>query len=460
MTAPTALIAALPTPLVRCVETHISWILLTAAHAYKIKKPLVLPFLDYGSLDQRRACCHEELRLNRRFAPGLYLGVIELAGEPAVKMRRFAEAQRLDHLSQQGDLTGAHLTQLARDLVTFQAQADCPPAPFGTPAAIRADALENFDELEHLLPHETPLLARLRDWTEQEWQHREPDFARRQAAGRIREGHGDLHLGNLVLLDDRVVPFDGIEFNAGFRCIDVANEIAFTLVDLLDHGRPGLAHWLLDAWLTWSGDFDALTVLRFYLVYRALVRAKVAALRSNRAAADLQEAAGYLALAARLILPPAPTLTITCGPAGCGKTYASSRRLASADFLHTVRIRSDVERKRLHGLAPDATSDGSIYSTAATQHTYAHLAEQTDAIVRNGWSVIVDAAFLKRSERDAFRQLARQLNIPCSTLAPVATPEEMARRIAARRADASEATLDVLEKQLQWFEPPAADELG
>jgi aminoglycoside phosphotransferase family enzyme/predicted kinase len=449
-----------PDTRIDCRETHISWVLLAGERAWKLKKPVTLPFLDYGTVEQRRACCDQELALNRRFAPTLYLDVVELAGEPAVLMHRFIEAWRLDHVSSNGDLTGAHLTQLARDLATLQREAAIAPAEYGTPERIRADALENFDELAALLPGDSPVLARLRQWTEAEWQRREADFARRRAAGCVREGHGDLHLGNLVLLDDRVVPFDGIEFNAGFRCIDVANEIAFTLLDLLDHRRPGLAGWLLDAWLAASGDFDALTVLRFYLVYRAMVRAKVAALRcqATNATADAQEAAGYIALAAQLIAPSRPSLTITCGVSGSGKTHATNRRLASADFLHTVRVRSDVERKRLFGLAPAADSSGAIYTAEATARTYARLAEVAELALANGWSIIVDAAFLKRAERDAFRALAAKLNAPFVILTPAATPEECARRITTRRGDASEATVAVLEQQLGWLEAPGADE--
>jgi aminoglycoside phosphotransferase family enzyme/predicted kinase len=430
-------------------------VLLAGDFAFKIKKPLTLPFLDYGTVEKRRACCEAELRLNRRFAPDLYLAVVDLAGEPAVKMRRFDEALRLDHVSSHGDLTGAQLAQLARDIATFQAGAAVTP-DFGTPELIRTDALENFDELDQLLPVERPLLARLREWTVAAWLRQRADFARRRSEGRVREGHGDLHLGNLVLLDNRVVPFDGIEFNENFRCIDVANEIAFTLLDLLDHGRPGLATWLLSEWLTWSGDYAALGVLRFYLVYRAMVRAKVAALRAS--VADASEAATYLAMAVRLTLPPAPSLTITCGPSGCGKTYASSRRLASADFLQIVRIRSDVERKRLFGLAPDAASDGTIYTPEATVRTYARLAELAEAAIAAGWSVIVDAAFLKRAERDHFRALATRLDVPFAIIAPQVAPDEMARRIAARQNDASEATVAVLEQQLRWLEPLGADE--
>jgi hypothetical protein len=457
MSAPTAtVIAALPDGRAdACIETHISWVLLAGDFAFKIKKPLTLPFLDYGTVEKRRACCDAELRLNRRFAPDLYLSVVELAGEPAVKMRRFDEALRLDHVCQRGGLTTEHLSQLARTLAEFQSPAAALSAPtfYGAPQTVLADALENFDELFKLLPAEQARLAALEGWTRQEFSARESTFAARQAAGRIREGHGDLHLGNLVLLEGRVVPFDGIEFNEGFRYIDVASEIAFTLLDLLDHRQPGLATWLLSEWLMYSGDFASLAVLRFYLVYRAMVRAKVAAIRQ-----DAAEAAGYLYFAEQLAAQRAPTLTITCGPSGSGKTYASSCRLASADFLDTVRIRSDVERKRLFGLAPAAASDGSIYTPEATVRTYAQLAVLAETAVTTGWSVIVDAAFLKRAERDEFHALAIRLGVPFRILAPHAPLDEMARRIAARQNDASEATVAILKQQLQWFEPLGADE--
>ncbi len=451
---PAKIVAALPDPsAVEVLQTHISWILLSGAFAYKVKKPVVLPFLDYGTLDKRRFYCEEELRLNRRFAPDLYLAVVELAGEPAVKMRRFPDAQRLDHVCRRGELTTELLSLFARELAEFQARAAKAPPEFGTPERVLSDAMENFDELETLLSGEAPRLATLKSWTEAEWQHRRETFAQRHRQGFIREGHGDLHLGNLVLLDGRIVAFDGIEFNPGFRSIDVISELAFTLLDLLDHDQPGLATWLLNEWLVWSGDFAALAVLRFYLVYRALVRAKVAALRG-----DPLDAQGYLALGERLTVPPALRLTITCGPSGCGKTFQTSCRLASAEFLTTVRIRSDVERKRLFGLAPDASSGGTIYTPEANARTYARLYELAEAILVDGWSVIVDAAFLKRAERDRFRELAKRLGVAFELIAPQAPAEELARRLLARQGDASEATVEIMQRQLQWFEPPAEDE--
>jgi uncharacterized protein len=439
-----------PVEHVEVVETHISWVLLAGEFAYKFKKPITLPFVDYGSVARRRACCETELRLNRRYAAALYLDVVDFDGEPAVKMRRFDESCRLDHVCARGGLTPAHLSDLAHTIAVFHANAAVAPADarFGTPENVLAPALENFDELDKLLPAEAPRLSRLRAWTHSEFARRRESFAQRKAAGRVRECHGDLHLANLVLLDGEVTPFDCIEFNDDLRWIDVASEIAFTWIDLIDHDRPGLACWLLNEWLVWNGDFSALAVLRYYAVYRAVVRAKVAALRGEN-----NEALGYLAMAERLAVPPRLTFTITCGLSGSGKTTASSARLLADETACTIRVRSDVERKRLFGLAPDADSGGAIYSSDANVQTYARLAELARQGLADGWPVIVDAAFLRRAERQAFRAIAAADGIPFSIMACEAPDEELRRRLAARSGDASEAGVAVLEQQMAWMEP-------
>jgi hypothetical protein len=440
---------------VEVVETHISWVLLAGDYAYKLKKPVVLPFLDYGTADRRRACCEAELRLNRRYAPDLYLEVVDFDGEPAVRMRRFAEADRLDHVCARGELTPDHLADLARRLADFHASAAVASAGerYGEPAQVLAPALENFEELERLLPDAAARLAQLKEWTRNEHSARRDAFARRKAAGRVRECHGDLHLGNLVLLDGRPTPFDCIEFNEDFRWIDVAAETAFTWLDLLDHGQPGLAGWFLNEWLMWSGDYEALAVLRFYAVYRAMVRAKVAAIQGKDA-----DAAGYLAMAETLTVPPPANLTITFGLSGSGKTTAAKATLLADDRAATIRLRSDVERKRLYGLAPDADSGGGIYGAEATVRTYARLRELAETGIADGWSMLVDAAFLKRAERDDFRALAARLGVPFAILACTAPVEELQRRLAARSGDASEATVEVLAQQRLWLEPLGADE--
>ena len=440
---------------VTLLETHISWILLVGKHAFKLKKPLVLPFVDYGTATRRHYFCNEELRLNRRFAPSLYLDVVpvEGAGEWAVHMRRFDETKRLDHVCARGELSLAQLSELARVITRFHDKAAVAAADssFGSPALVSALALANFTELHDQLPAEQTRLTRLKQWTISEFARVRARMQARKQAGRVRECHGDLHLGNLVLIDGKVTPFDCIEFNEDLRWIDVAAELAFTYVDLLDHQRPDLAAWLLNEWLVYSGDFDALPVLRFHAVYRAVVRAKVAAI-----AGDAVAASDYLALAERLSMPPAPTLTITCGPAASGKTTLSRERMLADCQASTLHLRSDVERKRLHGLAPFADSQSAlaegIYGEEASARTYAHLANVAVDCLEAGWSVIVDAAFLARRQRQVFRKLAEGCQVPFAILACTAPADVLAQRLAARQGDASEATPAVLARQLARME--------
>jgi len=448
---------------VELIETHISWLLLVDGLAYKLKKPVTLPFLDYGSSARRRFFCTEELRLNRRFAPDLYLDVVPVDAESdewAVRMRRFAEAGRLDHVCARGELSLAQLSELARVIVAFHESAAVAPADshFGEPAQVLAPALENFAELRNLLPKEQPRLDRLEAWTNREFSRLSERIGARKLAGCVRECHGDLHLGNLVLIGDKVTPFDCIEFNEDLRWIDVVSELSFPYVDLLDQQRPDLAGWLLNEWLAASGDFAAVALLRFYAVYRALVRAKVAGIRG-----DAAEAGKYLRLAEQLMTPPDPTLTITFGLSGSGKTWASRALILADSTATTLCLRSDIERKRLFGISPDATSqsgvDSGIYDAAASSRTYQHLAGIAAELLANGWSVVIDAAFLERQRRDLFHALADQYQVPFKIRACTASTAALQQRIAQRCGDASEATLAVLVWQLSHVEPLARDEL-
>ena len=472
-----------PVSQVELIQTHISWVLLAGDFAYKIKKPVRLPFLDFSTLALRKSSCLDELRLNRRFAPDIYLGLVAISNTPqapqldgpgvpieyAVKMRRFDEAGRLDHVCARGDLRAEHLSDLADTLNTFYACAAvaAQATRFGSPDAILAGALENFDELQQstALPGAAQQLAALRAWTETQHSQLAALMQKRKQAGHVRECHGDLHLGNLVLIDGRVRLFDCIEFNQDLRWIDVISDIAFTYVDLLAHRQSGLANWFVNEALSRSGDYAAAALLRYYAVYRALVRSKVASIRMQQNGGDASETLAYLALASQLTTPPAPRLLITHGLSGCGKTVASSLWLQNDPLACTLRLRSDVERKRLLGLASNAPSNsppgGGIYAAVAQQQTYARLHALAETLLRQGWSVIVDATFLHRTERDAFRALANTLDLPFQILAPQASPGQLRERILARQAqgrDASEATLAVLERQLRQLEPLGADE--
>lgn len=468
---------------VELMQTHISWVLLAGDFAYKIKKPVKLSFLDFSTLALRQKYCQEELRLNRRFAPDLYLAVVGIYNTPqdpqwqgsgapieyAVKMHRFDESARLDHVCARGELQARHLSALADAVVSLHQKAAIAPAGscFGSGAHILQPALDNFTDLLRVLPDPglQARLAGLRGWTQSQFDQLAPLMQARRQAGWVRECHGDLHLANMVLINARVQLFDCIEFNEALRWMDVASEIAFVYVDLLAHGKPGLAGWLLNEVLSRSGDYEAARVLRFYAVYRAMVRAKVAALRRVQTGGDDHEVEAYVALAERLLAPTPVRLVITHGLSGCGKTVASDALLQADPQAATLRLRSDVQRKRLFGLASGAASGsgvgGGIYALDAHQRTYAHLLEQAGMLLQAGWSVVVDAAFLKRADRDAFRALARQMGAGFSILAPQASPEQLRQRILARSAaghDASEATLAVLAQQMQTIEPLGPDE--
>ncbi|HSD99621.1 MAG TPA: AAA family ATPase [Burkholderiales bacterium] len=463
---------------VRVLETHISWVLLTGEYAYKIKKPVKLGFLDFSSLELRHRYCEEELRLNRRLAPELYLDLAEIRGTPgapriggdgpvleyAVRMREFPQASLASRALAGGGFGAAEIDVLAALVARFHASA--PQARtetrYGAPDRVLADAVQNFEQMLQLAkaaPDDGALRA-LRLWTQHEFAARSGDFATRRKQGYVRECHGDLHLGNIVLLEGRPVPFDCIEFNDSLRWIDVMSEVAFLAMDLEDRGRRDLAWRFLNRYLEATGDYAGLAVLPFYLVYRALVRAKVHLMRSRQSGLRRPERArltrafeDYLHLAGRLAAPARPALILAHGLSGCGKTTLTQPLV---EALGAIRVRSDLERKRAHGVAPLASSGSGVgsglYSAVINAATYRRLGELAQEALRAGFSVVVDAAFLKRAERDAFRAIAERLDVPFTILDFHAPLEELRARITERlvRADdASEADLAVLERQLR-----------
>lgn len=471
----------------RVIETHISWVLLTGRWAYKIKKPVNLGFLDFTTLKSRRHFCEEELRLNRRLAPELYDAVVPIGGTPelpqiegpgpaleyAVRMREFSQEALASEMLARGALTPEHVDALARAIAEFHqgtARADGKSA-FGTPTAALGPALDNFETLQHCLKAEPcgEVLRWLRDWTGREYAARHADFAARRRDGFIRECHGDLHLRNIVVLDDRPVAFDCIEFDEQLRWIDLMSEIAFVVMDFEDRGRRDFAWRFLNAYLEITGDYDGVRLLRFYLVYRALVRAKVHVLRacqphighSERVRLDSAGRA-YIALAARFATQARPAVIITHGLSGSGKTTATQALLGR---VGAIRVRSDVERKRLHGLPALARTgsppDAGLYEEKSTLATYERLRALARRNLDAGYPVVVDAAFLKRAERDAFRALAASLGVPFLILAFEAPHAELRERLARRfhaGSDASEADPAVLERQIEFQEAITPDE--
>lgn len=470
------------------VETHISSVLLTGDYAYKLKKPLDLGFLDFSTLAKRRHFCHEELRLNRRLASQIYLEVLPITGTPenprfggpgepieyAIKMRQFPQEAQLDRVLARAGLKAAHIDQLAQTLADFHARIAVagPETPFGTPEAVYFPMGQNFDQIRPLvLADFHPQLARLQRWSEQIRDRLKETLVARKRDGFIRECHGDVHLANLALLDDQVVVFDCLEFNDNLRWIDTMNEVAFTVMDLDDRGQPVLARRFLNAYLERAGDYAGLALLRFYQVYRALVRAKVSVIRLGQPGLSATERErienkyrGYADLAERYARPMMPALLIAHGLSGSGKTTLTQ---ALVERLGAVRVRSDIERKRLHGLTAEQRShsalDEGLYTADAGVRTYERLAAAARAIVGAGHTAVLDATFLKRAQRERMQRLADELHVPFLILAFEASEATLRARVARREEvgmDASEAGLAVLEHQRAGAEPLTTEERG
>jgi uncharacterized protein len=458
---------------VQMLETHISRVFLTGAFAYKTKKPVDLGFLDFTTLERRRFYCEEELRLNRRTAPHLYLDVVPVVSSAdgirvggagtvidyAVRMRQFPQDALLDRMAQRGALERRHIDDVADAVARFHAGAQRRP---GVPDGALCLALENFDSIASRAGD------RLKRWTIDEHRRLWAAFEDRRRDG-VRECHGDLHLGNIAWLDGRAVPFDCIEFSEELRWIDVMAEVGFVTMDLADHRLPWLAHRFLNHYLEISGDYGGLAVLRFYEVYRAVVRAKVALLRAAQCtpgSSEAKQAQGdvdrRLTLAETLARSASPALVVMHGLSGSGKTTVSQ---GIVEHFGAVRVRSDVERKRLHGLGALESSRSApgagLYARDVSTRTYDRLAEVARLILASGRVAVIDAAFLERARRDAFRLMARDAGVPFVIVHCDVPVDELRQRVALRqraRSDASEAGIEVLELQLANRQPLAANE--
>lgn len=472
---------------IRTLETHISWVFLTGPYAYKIKKAVKLAFLDFSTLDARRRYCEEELRLNRRLAPDIYLEVVAVRGTPdrpriggdgavldyAVKMRQFSQDALASRVLARGDLTAKRLMDLANRIAAFHTAAPRdPPGECGTPESVSRSALQNFDEIAALLTEarDRNVLAALRRWTGKEDGAMRSVFARRRMQGMVREGHGDLHLGNIVLVGDALIPFDCIEFSDALRWNDVMSEVAFLVMDLMDRGAAELAYLFLNAYLERTGDYEGLGVLRFYLVYRAMVRAKIHLIRAHQRGGDNTEHARlvaayrtYIALARHCARREKPVLLLMHGLSGSGKSTIATQLM---QLLGAIRVRSDVERKRLRGLAAHERSaspvGGGLYTADASRATYERLTAIARSAIDAGYRVLVDAAFLQRWQRARMTQLAEELGIPLLLLQVQAADASLRRRVLQRSTEgpnASEADLQVLDHQLAHQEPLSVSEL-
>ncbi|MFB4391488.1 MULTISPECIES: AAA family ATPase [unclassified Pseudomonas] len=470
----------------KLIETHISWVLLTGEYAYKIKKPMNFGFLDFTALDKREHFCNEELRLNQRLTEGLYLEVLPITGsvdapviggegEPiefVLKMRQFPQGQMLNTLQANGELSASHIDQMARQIAEFHLHAPKVPVdhPLGTPESVMAPVEQNFEQIRPFLTDKADLqqLDNLQAWARSTFERLHGLLAARKADGFIRECHGDIHLGNATLIDGKVVIFDCIEFNEPFRFTDIYADTAFLAMDLEDRGLKCLARRFISQYLELTGDYAGLELLNFYKAYRALVRAKVALFSLAPDADGVQRATtlrtyrNYANLAESYSAIPSRLLAITHGVSAVGKSHVAMRLV---EALGAVRVRSDVERKRLFGEQQRQAAgqvQGGIYDQDASAATYRRLNELAATILRAGLPVVLDATYLKHQQRKAAADVASDTGVPFLILdcqAPDAVIASWLEQRQAENVDPSDATLEVIKAQQASRDPLVDEEL-
>jgi uncharacterized protein len=354
----------------RVIETHCAWVLLTGYFAYKIKKPVDFDFLDYSTLEKRKFCYEEEVRLNHVLASVLYEKIIPITGtsekpqfngsgaviEYAIQMKEFPQEKLFSYLIKNNQLSPTLpvlMDELAVITAQFHIQAPRATADitFGDPEHVYAPVQQNFDQIRPLIK-KTDQLDRLESWTKNAYEKLKPVFEQRKQHGYIRECHGDLYLNNIILWDNHPLIFDCIEFNESFRWTDTMADLGFLAMDLEDNQCASYARRVINQYMETSGDYQGLAVLRFYQSYRAVVRAKIGLFQANQ-----KEYQCYIDLAEQYTIPAKQKLIITHGLSGSGK---STRAKQLVEELGAIQIRSDIERKRLLGLSSNSQTDSPV----------------------------------------------------------------------------------------------------
>lgn len=483
-----------PVGAVQLISTPISWVLLAGRFAYKIKRPVRYPFVDLRSIERRKFLCAEEVRLNQRFAPQLYLqvcAIVRVNGQPrivlhgshrggglvgalehAVRMHRFSSGDELDQLLTTEGIEPRELERFGRGLADVHGTLPVAPpeSPWGIPGNVRAQLLRNHHECaeaaaelgtaDEVRAQRLALEGRIASALAY--------MDERRRNGRVRECHGDLHSRNIVRLGERLVAFDCLEYEPQFRWIDVADEIAFLASDLAARNCGSHAHAFLGGYLMRSGDYPACRLIHLYEAHRAYVRAKVAALQ----AVGLPDGAERESLrrehlrlvthAAGALTPRHPFLLLTCGLSGSGKSWLAGQL---AEPLAALHLRSDVERKRRAGIDAGAHSGSALaeglYSSEMSAAVYDDLARAATDGLAGGYTVIVDATFLRRAQRARFAELAAALGSSTGVICCQAPLSVLRERVQARRRtalDPSEADLSVLQWQRGRIEPFGAED--
>ena len=476
-TLTTTLITALKNPKaypdkphqVHMIETHLSWVFLTGHTAYKVKKPVSFYFADFSTLALRQHYCTIELALNRELNDEIYLslvtinqasdGTIKINGDGeiidyALQMREFKQNNLLCEVIKRNELTTNMIDDLAQTVADFHQRTPIALADsaHGTPDNVWYRVEKNFSEAYPFFtkPEDVALLKELEHIAIQEHARLTPVFEARKKDGYIRSCHGDLHLRNMVLLNNKPVIFDRIEFNELWRWVDVMADTAFMLIDLCHHQQPRLATRFLNRYLHVTGDYQGLAVLRYYMNYRALVRAKIHLYETKfeknpeKIAHLYQVHHNYVQLAQSFNNPRKKQLFIMHGVSGSGK---STMAQIIAEHIGGIYIRADVERKRLF---PHA-SRAALYQPETTETVYDHLLALSQGIIQNNYPVIVDATFLNPEHRQLFFNLAHQLDAQFGIIDCQANRETLTNHLLQRANTAenvSDATLDVLNEQL------------
>jgi aminoglycoside phosphotransferase family enzyme/predicted kinase len=454
------------------IDTHSAIVFLARQRAYKLKRAVRFDYLDFSTSERRRDMCEAEVRLNRRTAPALYRGVLAVtrerdgalalagAGVPidwVVDMNRFNQELLFDRLAAAGRLDLELMPALAAAIAEFHAAAEHRTDHGGTPGmawVIEGNSAGFAEYGANVL--EPSVCRRLTEGARAELDSHGALLEERRVAGFVRQCHGDLHLRNIVLLDDRPTLFDGVEFNDEIACTDVLCDLAFLLMDLWRRGLPRHANAVWNRYLADTGDLHGLSLLPLFLSCRAAVRAKTSATAGRlqddaRRRGELQELAReYLAMAGGMLHPPRPSLIAIGGFSGTGKSTLALGLAPSVGAVPgAVVVRSDEIRKRLLGLSPLDRLGPEGYSSEVSERVYATVAERARVAVREGHSAIVDAVYARAGDRQAIERVATDMSVPFVGIWLEAPESTLIARVEQRRADASDADAAVIRSQQQ-----------